>query len=62
MASLHCAICNAESTDLYPEPAKEHGFECTCGYIIPVPPDELEVPESFAKAQHVRAGIEWVVS
>ena len=34
-------------------------LECdSCGYMMPVPPS-VEVPESFAKAEHERLGIKW---
>ncbi len=60
LAFLHCAICNEEHLSLHPDPAGKHGLECPgCGYMIPRPPDEQEVPESFAKAEHTRLGLRW---
>ncbi len=60
LAEMQCAICNSESLDLYPELATTCGLECFCGYMMPVEAEEaMEVPESFAKAEHERFGLSW---
>lgn len=60
LAEAHCAVCNEEHVSLHPESAKEFGLECPgCGYMIPTPLEEKEVPESFAKAEHLRVGLKW---
>ncbi len=59
IAETHCSICNLEEVHLFPGPCSE-GFECTgCGYMVPLPPEMDEVPESFAKAEHKRFGLYW---
>ena len=59
LSEFHCSICNEESVILHHGLAIEPELECdSCGYMMPVPPS-VEVPESFAKAEHERLGIKW---
>ena len=64
IVSTECAICNLEEVSLFPTPAMDvinPSLECSgCGYLMEIPWDDVEeVPESFAKAEHDRLGLEW---
>lgn len=60
LADLECPICELEQISLYPQTVSLMGLECaTCGYMIDLTNDEVEVPESFARAEHKRLGLNW---